>query len=65
MADGGNGSPPQNFVVTVNVKRNQAAPLFFNQTYYKEISEEMNIGQEVLTVQANDADTEVLLKFLL
>ncbi|VDI20213.1 protocadherin Fat 4, partial [Mytilus galloprovincialis] len=58
VADGGNGSPPQNFVVTVNVKRNQAAPLFFNQTYYKEISEELNIGQEVLTVQANDADTE-------
>ena len=48
------------FVVTVTVVRNTEPPIFFKQTYYREISENLGVNQEVLTVLASDADTTVL-----
>ena len=59
------GATPPNpatttFVVTVTVIRNTEPPIFFEQTYYREISENLGVNQEVLTVSANDADTTVL-----
>lgn len=52
-------SATTNFVVTVTVSRNTQPPIFFEQTYYREISENLGVNQEVLTVSANDADTTV------
>ncbi|WAQ96421.1 FAT4-like protein [Mya arenaria] len=43
--------------VTVTVTRNEFSPLFFNSTYYTTILESTSIGNSVMTVSAQDQDT--------
>lgn len=45
--------------VTVNVNRNEFAPIFFNSTYYADILETQAVGSGVVTVTAQDQDTSV------
>ena len=57
------GSPPKQAAtqatVTVNVRRNENNPIFFNQTYYRTLLETVPLGDEVVTVQASDSDSVV------
>jgi len=45
--------------VTIVVQRNNFPPLFFNSTYYTTIQESASIGSSVMTVSAQDQDTNV------
>lgn len=45
--------------VLVNVSRNSASPLFFNQTYEATISENVATGFSVIRVLAVDTDQDV------
>ena len=49
----------QQYTVTVNVIRNDADPLFFTQSYYTEINENVAVGTRVLNVNATDSDPNV------
>ena len=51
----------QRATVTITVTRNQFDPLFFNATYYTTILESVSVGTSVMTVSAQDPDTNVRL----
>ena len=52
-------SAGQTATVTINVNRNEFAPLFFNTTYYADILETQSIGSSIVTVTASDQDSSV------
>ncbi len=59
VADGGNPARTRTAILTVNIQRNLATPIFAQTNYKTEILEIQTIGQSILKVQARDADQKV------
>ena len=45
--------------VRVDVLRNSHSPLFFNQSYFADIRQDAGVGNQIVVVQATDADEAV------